>query len=103
MNGREITERKVQGGEMKEEEVVLVESDAREDWLCQPNRGVNPSRQESVQHTDKAINVRLCVARALYLRMRDKTERRNKREFYKSTSMQFIHLAYLPVNQCFRV
>lgn len=29
MKGSEITERKVQGGEMKEEEDVFVESDAR--------------------------------------------------------------------------
>lgn len=80
MNGREITERKVQGGEMKDEEDVLVESDAREDWWRQPKRGANPSRQESVQHTNRAAHVRLCVARALYLRMRDQTKRRNKRE-----------------------
>lgn len=61
----------------EEEEDVLVESDDREEevWLRQPNRGVNPSRQERVQHTDTAIHVRLCVARALYLRMRDKTKR----------------------------
>lgn len=31
MKGREITERKVQGGEMKEEEDVLLESDASEE------------------------------------------------------------------------
>lgn len=70
MNGREITERKVQGGEVMEGEVALVKSDGREESLRQPNRGVNPSRQERVQHRDMAVHERFCVARALYLRVR---------------------------------
>lgn len=64
MKGREMTERKVHGGEMEEVEDVLVR-----ERLFQPNRGVNPSMQESIQQTDTASHVRLCVAMALYLRM----------------------------------
>ncbi len=75
-----MTERKVQGGEIKEGEEVLVESYSREESLRQPNRGVNPRRQESVQQTDTAIHERCCVAQALYLGARVKTERGNERE-----------------------
>lgn len=72
-----MTERKVQGGEAKGVEDALVDSDGRGESFRQPNRGVNPSRQERIQHIDTAIHERLCVARALYLRA---MEGRDERE-----------------------
>lgn len=89
MKGREITERKVQGGEMMVEEDVLVESDARGESLRQPNRGVNPSRQESIQQIDTAIHVRLCEARALYLKM--KTESWNERGLFLNINKKLCY------------
>lgn len=78
MKGREITERKVQVGELEEREDVLVEPEAMKGKLFQPNRGVNPNREESAQHKHTAAHERLCVAMTLYLRV--KTEWQNVRK-----------------------
>ena len=68
--------------------------------MFQPNRGVNPSRQESIQHIDTASHVRLCVARDLYLR--DQTKRNNEKDDYFNQLLikHLIHKAVLLVNQC---
>lgn len=61
---------------------------------------MNPSREESVQHTDTAVHERLCVAMALYLRGGMKE---CERGLFLHKSKHVIHMAFAPLNRCVRV